>query len=189
MLYGSRRRFLAVTGAALLYGARSAFATEAASVSQPRVALLLPLNAAAFARVAESVRQGFATAAQQDTGGPLDVMVYSTTDSAANVAIAYEQAIAEGARLIVGPLTRTGVSALLARAQRGTLVFVEVRSRAGRSHGGAAESITAQKRRRLLAAAQLYLRETAPDTPCRFDVLLLQADAPIEWLRDAITAD
>jgi len=83
---------------------------------------------------------------------------------------------------------RFGEIDLVAR-ERGTLVFVEVRSRAGRSHGGAAESITAQKRRRLLAAAQLYLRETAPDTPCRFDVLLLQADAPIEWLRDAITAD
>ena len=123
MLDCSRRRFLAVTGAALLYGARSAFATEAESKAPPRVALLLPLNVTAFARLAESVRQGFAAAAQQDTGAPLDVMVYSTTDTAANVVIAYDQAIAEGARLIVGPLTRSGVSALLARVQRGTPVL------------------------------------------------------------------
>ena len=118
MLDGSRRRFLAVTGAALLYGGRSAFATEAQSSARPRVALLLPLNSAAFARPADSVRQGFAVVAQQDTGSMgLDVMVYSTTDSAANVTLGYEQAIADGARLLVGPLTRNDVSAVIAHAQ------------------------------------------------------------------------
>ena len=83
---------------------------------------------------------------------------------------------------------RLGEIDLIAR-ERGTLVFVEVRSRASRSHGGAAESITAQKRRRLLAAAHLYLRESGLDTPCRFDALLLEADGHLEWLRDAIAAD
>jgi putative endonuclease len=57
------------------------------------------------------------------------------------------------------------------------------------SFGGAAESVTAAKRGRLVAAARLYLagrREVA----CRFDVLLLdRADAArIEWLRDAFEA-
>jgi putative endonuclease len=71
----------------------------------------------------------------------------------------------------------------------GTLVFVEVRLRRSASFGGAAESVTAAKRGRLVAAARLYLagrREVA----CRFDVLLLdRADAArIEWLRDAFEA-
>ena len=71
----------------------------------------------------------------------------------------------------------------------GTLVFAEVRLRRSASFGGAAESVTAAKRSRLVAAARLYLagrREVA----CRFDVLLLDsADAArIEWLRDAFEA-
>ena len=68
-----------------------------------------------------------------------------------------------------------------------TLVFVEVRQRTGSGFGGAAESITAAKRRRLLAAARHYLarHDTAP--PCRFDALLLGGgpDPRIDWIRDA----
>ena len=68
----------------------------------------------------------------------------------------------------------------------GTLVFAEVRMRRSSAFGGAAESVTAAKRQRLIAAARLYLagrREVA----CRFDVLLLDGTdgARIEWLRDA----
>lgn len=68
----------------------------------------------------------------------------------------------------------------------GTRVFVEVRLRAPGGFGGAAESITAAKRARLLAAARLYLAGRAA-APCRFDVLLLDGLAParIRWIRDA----
>lgn len=68
----------------------------------------------------------------------------------------------------------------------GTLVFAEVRLRAPGRFGGAAESITAAKRARLLAAARAYLTGRAP-VPCRFDVLLLESVAParIRWIRDA----
>jgi len=72
---------------------------------------------------------------------------------------------------------------------RGTLVFAEVRMRRNAAFGGAAESVTVSKRRRLVAAARLFLagrREVA----CRFDVMLLEgADGGrIEWLRDAFEA-
>jgi len=72
---------------------------------------------------------------------------------------------------------------------RGTLVFAEVRLRRGGLHGGAAESITAAKRRRLLAAAGLYCTRRR-EGPCRFDVLLLDApDASrVRWIRDAFGA-
>lgn len=67
-----------------------------------------------------------------------------------------------------------------------TLVFAEVRLRRDTAYGGAAESITAAKRARLLAAARLYLAARGP-VDCRFDVLLLDALAParIRWIRDA----
>jgi putative endonuclease len=67
-----------------------------------------------------------------------------------------------------------------------TLVFAEVRLRRNRDFGGAAESITAAKRQRILMAARHYL-SGKPETTCRFDVLLLDAlDADrIEWIKDA----
>jgi len=124
MLICPRRRFLGVTCAALLYGARSALATESPASGRLRIALILPLNAPAFAKLAESVRQGFAAAAKHDSGPPAEVTVYATAEDAASVALAYSQAVAEGSRLVVGPLTRTGVSHLVAKVQSGTPVLV-----------------------------------------------------------------
>ena len=69
--------------------------------------------------------------------------------------------------------------------ERGMLVFAEVRMRSGRGFGGAAESVTAAKRQRLLAAARLYLSRRA-DTTCRFDVFLVDgAGSHVQWIRDA----
>jgi putative endonuclease len=67
-----------------------------------------------------------------------------------------------------------------------TLVFVEVRLRRGGDFGGAAASITAAKRARVVAAAGLYLARLPHTPPCRFDAVLLDALDParIEWLRD-----
>lgn len=70
--------------------------------------------------------------------------------------------------------------------ERGTLVFAEVRLRSGPGRfGGAAESVTAAKRSRLLAAARLYLMRR-PDVACRFDVFLIEGEpAQVRWIRDA----
>jgi len=68
-----------------------------------------------------------------------------------------------------------------------TLVFAEVRMRGPGSFGGAAESVTAAKRSRLLAAARLYLTRR-PEAACRFDVFLI--DGPprhVQWIRNAFT--
>jgi putative endonuclease len=79
---------------------------------------------------------------------------------------------------------RGGEIDLIARDGQ-TLVFVEVRLRSNRAFGGAAESITATKRRRLRLAAGRYLAGLAREPPCRFDAILLDALAleRIEWLR------
>jgi putative endonuclease len=71
---------------------------------------------------------------------------------------------------------------LIMRAPDGTLVFVEVRCRASLSHGGAAASIGATKRRRIVFAARHYLARLATPPPCRFDVVLLDGGAP-QWLQ------
>jgi putative endonuclease len=70
-----------------------------------------------------------------------------------------------------------------------TLIFVEVRLRSDASYGGAAESITAAKRRRIAFAAAQYLGRLGREPPCRFDAILLDSLDPsrIEWLVDIDT--
>jgi putative endonuclease len=82
---------------------------------------------------------------------------------------------------------RCGEIDLIAR-DGATLVFVEVRLRRGAAFGGAAASITAAKRARIVAAAQLYLARMPRPPACRFDAVLLDALDParVEWLRDVI---
>ena len=70
-----------------------------------------------------------------------------------------------------------------------TLVFAEVRYRRDARYGGAAESVTAAKQARLIAAARFYLIRR-PETDCRFDVLLLDSleAGRIQWIRNAFAA-
>ncbi len=69
------------------------------------------------------------------------------------------------------------------------LVFVEVRARSSRAYGGAAESIDAAKRSKLIAAANQYLSRAGLDTACRFDALLIEEVGRIDWIRNAFSAD
>ncbi len=66
----------------------------------------------------------------------------------------------------------------------GTLVFVEVRVRNGHLGGGAAASVSAAKRARLVYAAQIYLSQLSRIPPCRFDVVAVDGDR-VQWLRAA----
>jgi putative endonuclease len=59
----------------------------------------------------------------------------------------------------------------------GTCVFVEVRSRTGAALGHPLESITSDKRRRVIRSARLYLSEApAPASAYRFDVVAITFD-------------
>ncbi|HJW04562.1 MAG TPA: YraN family protein [Azospira sp.] len=71
-----------------------------------------------------------------------------------------------------------------------TTVFVEVRLRRGQAFGGAAASITASKRTRLILAARHWLVEHG-NGACRFDCVLLPDldESRLEWLQDAFSAD
>jgi len=59
----------------------------------------------------------------------------------------------------------------------GTCVFVEVRSRTGTALGHPLESITVDKRRRVIRSARLYLAEApSPAIGYRFDVVAITFD-------------
>ena len=75
-----------------------------------------------------------------------------------------------------------------------SVVFVEVRYRAGANFGGGGASIDARKRHKLVHAAQLFLagHPALRDAPCRFDVVIADGDPQspqLRWLRDAFRAD
>ena len=76
---------------------------------------------------------------------------------------------------------------LIVREPDGTLVFVEVRRRAGRAYGGAAASVGFAKQRRIVFAARHYLMRLATPPPCRFDVVSVEGGR-IEWLKAAFDA-
>jgi putative endonuclease len=95
--------------------------------------------------------------------------------------------VARNYRVARGPHARGGEIDLICRDRDGTLVFVEVRARADRSHGGAAASVSATKRARLLFAAQRYLATLRTVPPCRFDVVAIDGDE-LQWLKAAFDA-
>ena len=76
---------------------------------------------------------------------------------------------------------------LIMRDRDGTLVFVEVRARAGSAHGGAAASVGRGKQKRVIRAALTYLLSYTQLPPCRFDVVAIDGDS-IEWLQAAFDA-
>ena len=67
--------------------------------------------------------------------------------------------------------TRLGEIDIVARDGQ-TIVFVEVKARAGDDFGGAAAAVTGWKQRRLtLMALDFVARHRLEDRPCRFDVV------------------
>jgi outer membrane PBP1 activator LpoA protein len=82
----------------------------------PAVTLLLPLDAPDFQPAAEAVERGF-LAAMATEGRTLEVVTRRTDASDERVLAGYDAAIQAGTRMVVGPMTRTGVAAL-ARTNR-----------------------------------------------------------------------
>lgn len=85
--------------------------SEPISVPPRHVALLLPLESANFGAAAAAFRQGFLTAAEFQPGPSVET--YPTGEATADILKAYRQAAQAGATLIVGPLSRGAVTALL----------------------------------------------------------------------------
>lgn len=104
-------------------------------------------------------------------------------------ALAEDRALAYLQRQGLAPVVRNyrckgGEIDLIMRAADGTLVFVEVRQRRGGGFGGAAQSVTPAKQRRVLHAAAQYLATLDGVPPCRMDVVAMDAGR-IDWLPGA----
>lgn len=103
-----------------LYGAPAALASDAspqtgavaATAQVPHIALLLPVNSKIFGRHAMALRDGFRAAAKAPGKTSLPVREYAVSENVAGVLEAYRTAVAAGAQVIVGPLTRDAVTAL-----------------------------------------------------------------------------
>jgi outer membrane PBP1 activator LpoA protein len=81
--------------------------------AEVQLALLLPLASPDFAGAAEAVRLGF-MAAHKHGGEKLSIGVVATDASGESILTGYDKAVKLGARLVVGPMTRSGVSTLAA---------------------------------------------------------------------------
>jgi len=108
---------------------------------------------------------------------------------AAAEALAAEFLLAQGLSIVACNYRCRGGEIDLIASDGETLIFVEVRLRSDAAFGGAAESITAAKKKRLSFAAAHYLSGLKParrEPPCRFDAVLMPAldAARIEWLVD-----
>ena len=67
--------------------------------------------------------------------------------------------------------TRYGEIDIIARVE-GTIVFVEVKARAGDAYGGSGAAVTPSKQQRIVRMAIDFLsRRHLLDQPCRFDVV------------------
>ena len=77
------------------------------------IALLLPLSGR-FASAAEAIRDGFLAAyySRQNTA-PLSVRIYDTAGEIDKAFQAYQQAVQDGARFIIGPLNKDAISWLV----------------------------------------------------------------------------
>ena len=85
---------------------------------------------------------------------------------------------------------RDGEIDLIVR-ERDALVFVEVRMRVSSRFGGAAVSVNTLKQKRIVRAAQHWLfKQHGERWPvCRFDVVTVDGNGTIEWIRDAFQID
>lgn len=76
------------------------------------LALLLPTQSKVFARHAGAVRDGFLAAAKVAGKAAMPVREYPLNGEVADALRAYRAAIAAGAQMVVGPLTRDAVTAI-----------------------------------------------------------------------------
>jgi putative endonuclease len=84
-------------------------------------------------------------------------------------------ALAQRGYAIIATRYRTKLGEIDIVARDGdTLVFVEVKARAGDEFGGAAAAVTPWKQRKVALMAMDYLaRHRLDDQPCRFDVVTI----------------
>ncbi|MEM1243511.1 MAG: YraN family protein [Pseudomonadota bacterium] len=71
------------------------------------------------------------------------------------------------------------------------LVFIEVRYRKNANFGGAKASIDYHKQQKIITAAQYYLqtKKLTHQCQCRFDVVCMDQQQKIDWIKNAFYAE
>ena len=87
-------------------------AVDKVPVSEPHIAVILPLQSSSYGKHADSVRLGILNAAGNGQPGSLKVRIYGTSEDPQQILAAYQRATSLGARAVIGPLTRNGVTSL-----------------------------------------------------------------------------
>ena len=111
---------------------------------------------------------------------------------AENTAAAYLHA--QGARILLRNYRcRCGELDIVAQLGESELAIVEVRTRSSNAYGGAAESVDAGKRQRLIRAASRLLQQRSDlaRLRVRFDVIVVSdpfGEPQIEWIKHAFSA-
>ncbi len=105
-------------GWSALCGALDDTASQASAEARPFAALLLPLSSPAFAGAAQAVERG-CRAAMAVEDKPLPLQVSRTDATPESILAAYRSAAERGAAIVLGPLTRDGVTALARTASSG----------------------------------------------------------------------
>jgi len=86
--------------------------SPASPESVPHIAVLLPTKSGPFTRAADAVRMGVLEAQRVQNEPGLPVLLYETTDDPFDVVKVYREAVDNQARFVIGPITRSAVSAL-----------------------------------------------------------------------------
>lgn len=82
-------------------------------IAPRRIALLLPLKSATYGRAAEAVKEGFFAASQVPGAEPgLPIEVYDSEEGTKNLLPIYNRVLTENAKIVVGPMTRSEVTAI-----------------------------------------------------------------------------
>lgn len=106
--------------------------------------------------------------------------------------IAYTFLCKQGLKLITKNfLTKLGeIDIIMLDKKQNIIVFVEVRYRANNNFGSAVDTVSANKQRKIINTAQLFLYQNKKyqDFICRFDVIGIESDLKyptIDWIQDA----
>src|SRR5512141_1697771 len=93
-------------------GATAQDAGDRIAISEAHIAVILPLQSSSYGKHADSVRLGILNAAADGQPGNLKVKIYATSEDPQQILAAYQRATSLGARAVIGPLTRNGVTSL-----------------------------------------------------------------------------
>lgn len=108
---------LAGTDAVTAPAAATAAPTVKPAEPVPHIAVLLPLKSRSLGAAATAVRDGVQAAAANpgnETGKPpLPVIIYTIGDKDSDVQAGYDMALSQQARVVIGPLGRSSVQALV----------------------------------------------------------------------------